>query len=240
MANERPILIVEDDDSLRETLADQLTISGEFSVTQAASIQAAASLLSDQDNRFDAVILDLHLPDGDGRDFCRLLRQQGHKMPIIMLTGSDGDIDVVQGLDAGASDYVTKPCNMAILTARLRGQMRTFENSQDAVFAIGSYTFHPGSKLLREPAKKRRIPLTQKEVGLLKFLYRAGGEMVDRQTLLNEVWGYNAGVTTHTLETHIYRLRQKIEIDPAAVRLVVTQNGGYRLNLAQAEAPAYA
>jgi DNA-binding response OmpR family regulator len=239
MANERPILIVEDDDSLRETLADQLTISGEFSVTQAASIQAAEALLNDADSRFDAIILDLHLPDGDGRDLCHRMRQQGHKMPIIMLTGSDDDIDVVRGLDAGASDYVTKPYNMAILIARLRGQMRSFENSQDAVFAIGSYTFHPGSKLLKEPAKKRRIQLTQKEVGLLKYLYRAGGQMVDRQTLLDEVWGYNAGVTTHTLETHVYRLRQKIEVDPATARLVVTQNGGYRLNLMQDEVPAY-
>jgi DNA-binding response OmpR family regulator len=180
--------------------------------------------------RYDAVILDVGLPDGDGRDLCQRLRRHGVKVPIIMLTGSDEEADVVRGLDAGANDYVAKPFRMAELLARLRAQLRIFENSEDAVFSIGPYTFRPSAKLLQDTGKNRRIRLTEKEAAILKFLYRAGTKPVGRQVLLNEVWGYNAAVTTHTLETHIYRLRQKIEPDPTNARLLLTEGGGYRLD----------
>ena len=230
MAGERPILIVDDDQALREALVEQLQLEGEFSVEQAESIAQAAELLAAPSARYDALILDVTLPDGDGRDFCAEQRKRGRRMPIIMLTGSDDEADVVRGLDAGANDYVAKPFRIAELLARLRAQMRIFENSEDAVFTIGPYTFRPAAKLLQEPAKNRRIRLTEKEAAILKFLYRAGTRSVARQVLLNEVWGYNAAVTTHTLETHIYRLRQKIEPDPSNARLLVTEGGGYRLD----------
>ncbi len=230
MSAERPILIVDDDLDLRVTLAEQLAVDGEFTAAEAGSVAEAEERLAAKDARFDAVILDVGLPDGDGRDFCVKLRRQGQKMPIIMLTGSDGETDVVRGLDSGANDYIAKPFRLAELLARLRAQLRIFENSEDAVFSIGPYTFRPSAKLLQEPAKNRRIRLTEKEAAILKFLYRAGSRAVPRQVLLNEVWGYNAAVTTHTLETHIYRLRQKIEPDPANARLLVTEGGGYRLD----------
>jgi DNA-binding response OmpR family regulator len=244
MSAERPILVVDDDDALRETLVDQLAMDGGFTTTQATTIQEAEARLAEKDARFDAIILDVGLPDGDGRDLCARLRKQGHHMPIIMLTGSDGETDVVRGLDAGASDYIAKPFKMAVLLARLRAQLRIFENSEDAVFTIGLYTFRPAAKLLHEPAKNRRIRLTDKETAILKFLYRAN-RLVARPMLLNEVWGYNAAVTTHTLETHIYRLRQKIEPDPANPVLLVTEAGGYRLNpdalsTASARVPVFA
>ena len=230
MAGERPILIVDDDSALRETLAEQLEVDGEFSATEAATIAEAEAKIAGPDARYDALILDVTLPDGDGRDLCQTLRRQGLKMPIIMLTGSDEEADVVRGLESGANDYIPKPFRLAELLARLRAQLRTFENSEDAVFTIGPYTFRPSAKLLQEPTRNRRIRLTEKEAAILKFLYRAGTRPVARQVLLNEVWGYNAAVTTHTLETHIYRLRQKIEPDPANARLLVTEGGGYRLD----------
>ena len=230
MSGERPILIVDDDDNLRTTLVEQLQVDGEFTVKGAGSVKEAETLMSGKDARFDALILDVSLPDGDGRDLCAALRRQGMRMPIIMLTGSDDEADVVRGLDAGANDYIAKPFRLAELLARVRAQMRIFENSEDAVFTIGPYTFRPSAKLLQEPAQNRRIRLTEKEAAILKFLYRAGTRPVARQVLLNEVWGYNAAVTTHTLETHIYRLRQKIEPDPANARLLVTEGGGYRLD----------
>ena len=230
MPGERPILIVDDDAMLCEMLTEQLQIDGEFSVTEAATLTDAENKATAVDSRFDALILDVGLPDGDGRDLCAELRRRGMRMPIIMLTGSDNEADVVRGLNAGANDYIAKPFRLAELLARLRAQLRIYENSEDAVFTIGPYTFRPSAKLLQEPVKNRRIRLTEKEAAILKFLYRAGTRPVQRQVLLNEVWGYNAAVTTHTLETHIYRLRQKIEPDPANARLLVTEGGGYRLD----------
>ena len=230
MPGERPILVVDDDAMLCEMLTEQLQVDGEFTVTEAATIADAEGKATAADSRFDALILDVGLPDGDGRDLCADLRRRGMRMPIIMLTGSDEEADVVRGLNAGANDYIAKPFRLAELLARLRAQLRIYENSEDAVFTIGPYTFRPSAKLLQEPTRNRRIRLTEKEAAILKFLYRAGTRPVPRQVLLNEVWGYNAAVTTHTLETHIYRLRQKIEPDPGNARLLVTEGGGYRLD----------
>jgi DNA-binding response OmpR family regulator len=230
MSGERPILIVDDDLSLRAELAAQLQVDGEFTAHGAGLVTEAEAALRTADLRFDALILDVTLPDGDGRDLCADLRRRGMRMPIIMLTGSDEEQDVVRGLESGANDYIAKPFRLGELLARLRAQLRIFENSEDAVFNIGPYTFRPSAKLLQEPLRNRRIRLTEKEAAILKFLYRAGTKPVARQILLNEVWGYNAAVTTHTLETHIYRLRQKIEPDPSNARLLVTEGGGYRLD----------
>jgi DNA-binding response OmpR family regulator len=230
MTGERPILVVDDDKTLRTMLVEQLGVDGEFSAAEAGTAAEAEARIAAKDVRYDAIILDVGLPDGDGRDLCVKLRRAGVKVPIIILTGSDEESDVVRGLDSGANDYIAKPFRLAELLARLRAQLRMFENSEDAVFNIGPYTFRPAAKLLMEPSKNRRIRLTEKEAAILKFLYRAGAKPVGRQVLLNEVWGYNAAVTTHTLETHIYRLRQKIEPDPTKACLLVTEGGGYRLD----------
>jgi DNA-binding response OmpR family regulator len=226
--NRRPILIVEDDETLRNLLAEHLDETNEFVVTPVPDIEGADRVLADEDAHFDAIILDIGLPDGDGRDYCARLRRNGHSMPIIMLTGAVEETDVVRGLDSGAVDYVAKPFRAAELLARLRAQLRVFDRSEQVVFPVGPYTFRPAKKLLHDAAKNRRIRLTDKETAVLKFLYRSEAA-VNRQILMHEVWGYNSAVTTHTLETHIYRLRQKIEADPAHPSLLVTEGGGYRL-----------
>ena len=232
MSSQHPILVVDDDTALRTALVEQLLHDGEFVPTEAENLAEAQTIISQADSRFDAILLDVGLPDGDGRDFCKLLRTQGIKVPIIMLTGSAEESDIVRGLDSGANDYLAKPFRVNELLARLRAQLRSFENSDDAVFTIGPYVFRPSVKQLLEPVKNKRIRLTDKEAAILKFLYRAEGKAVGRQVLLNEVWGYNAAVTTHTLETHVYRLRQKIEPDPASAKLLLTEGGGYRLDVA--------
>lgn len=233
MSTARPILIVEDDDALREVLMEHLAANGAFQPRGAATLGEATHLLGAADARFDAVILDINLPDGDGRDFCAQMRRQRHNMPVIMLTSRSEETDVVRGLDAGANDYLSKPFRVNELLARLQAQLRLFDNSVDAVFTIGSYTFRPSAKLLAKPDKNQRIRLTNVEVRILKFLHQTGNRVVSRQTLLDEVWGYNAGATKHTLETHIYRLRQKMEADPSSVRLLITLPGGYQLNAAR-------
>ena len=147
-----------------------------------------------------------------------------------MLTGADSDADTILGLDSGANDYITKPFRLGVLLARLRAQLRQHEQSEDAVFTIGPYTFRPERQdAARRAERSKKIRLTEKETAILKYLYRAGEQAIGRDTLLGEVWGYNAGVTTHTLETHVYRLRQKIERDPAQAEILVTEPGGYRL-----------
>jgi DNA-binding response OmpR family regulator len=170
--------------------------------------------------------MDVGLPDMDGREAVKILRKGGYKAPIIMLTGHGTESDTILGLEAGANDYVTKPFRFAALLARIRAQLRQHEQSEDATFTVGPYTF-AAPVLVDERGQK--IRLAEKETAILKFLYRAGEKVISRDVLLHEVWGYNSGVTTHTLETHIYRLRQKIERDPSKAELLVTDVGAYKL-----------
>ena len=227
MTANKKILLVDDDDALRQSLAEQLQLHEEFTTVEAET--AAKGLEAVKDTYFECILLDVGLPDMDGRDLCRLMRRNGVRSPIIMLTGVDSDADAILGLDSGANDYVTKPFRLGVLLARLRAQLRQFEQSEDAVFTIGPYTFRPSAKVLLDEAKNAKIRLTEKETAILKYLYRVGSKVVGRDVLLGEVWGYNAGVTTHTLETHVYRLRQKIESDPSNAAILVTEPGGYRL-----------
>jgi DNA-binding response OmpR family regulator len=226
MPNARRILIVDDDAELRDALVEQLSLHEEFEAVPADSgtkgVQAAKA------GQIDLVIMDVGLPDIDGREAVRILRKNGFKAPIIMLTGHDTDSDTILGLESGANDYVAKPFRFAVLLARIRAQLRQHEASEDAIFTIGPYTFQPSSKLLVGP-KGNKVRLTEKETAILRFLYRAGLRPISREVLLQEVWGYNSGVTTHTLETHIYRLRQKIEKDAASPEILVTEAGGYKL-----------
>jgi len=226
MAQLRKIILVDDDDVLREALGEQLIMTEDFDVFEAASGSEAMARVKSE--LFDLVILDVGLPDTDGRELCKLMRKQGVKCPVLMLTGHDTDADTILGLDSGANDYVTKPFKFPVLLARIRAQLRTHEQSEDAVFQLGPYTFKPAQKMLITENDKK-VRLTEKETNILKFLYRASERVVPRDVLLHEVWGYNAGVTTHTLETHIYRLRQKIEPDPSNAQILVTESGGYRL-----------
>ena len=226
MSTARHILVVDDDEDLRDSLGEQLALHEEFETEIAANAREAMDSIKNQ--RIDLVLLDIGLPDMDGREACKLIRKNGFAGPIIMLTAQDTDADMILGLESGANDYVTKPFRIAVLLARIRAQLRQHEQSEDAVFTIGPYTFKPAGKLLIDE-KGGKIRLTEKETSILKYLYRAGQNVITRDVLLHEVWGYNAGVTTHTLETHIYRLRQKIEQDPSNAELLVTEAGGYKL-----------
>lgn len=227
MTIRRQVLIVDDDELLRESLGDQIRLHEEFTCFEVATGAKALELI--RSAYFDVIVLDIGLPDMDGREVCRLMRRDGVTTPIIMLTGATSDADTILGFEAGANDYVTKPFRTGTLLARLRAQIRQHERSNDAVFAIGHFTFKPVDRLLLEGGANKRIRLTDKEMGILKLLCRADGETVMRTELLSEVWGYEEAVETHTLETHIYRLRRKIEHDPANPEILLADPGGYRL-----------
>jgi DNA-binding response OmpR family regulator len=226
-ASGKKILLIDDDEALRQSLSEQLRLHEEFDTVEADT--GAVGIERAKGTYFDLILLDVGLPDMDGREVCRLMRRGGVKSPIIMLTAAESDADTILALDAGANDYVTKPFRLGVLLARMRAQLRQHEQSEDAVFTIGPYTFRPSAKLLTHGESKKTVRLTEKETSILKYLYRSGDSVVGRDKLLGEVWGYNAGVTTHTLETHVYRLRQKIEEDPSAAEILVTEPGGYRL-----------
>jgi DNA-binding response OmpR family regulator len=226
MAGKRHLLIVDDEKDLRETLIEQLGLTEEFMLSGAET--ATQALAVTKGERIDLVVMDVGLPDMDGREAVKLMRKGGFRSPIIVLTAQASDADTVLGLEAGANDYVVKPFKFAVLLARIRAQLRQYEASEDAVFAIGPYTFRPSAKLLVN-IKGGKLKLTEKETAILRYLYRADRKVVSRDVLLQEVWGYNAAVTTHTLETHIYRLRQKIEADPGEASILVTEAGGYKL-----------
>src|SRR5687767_11883848 len=223
MPSAKRVLVVDDDEMLRTSLAEQFAANGYVPVE---AQDYAEGFARGREGLYEFMVLDVSLPDGDGRALCRALRETGVTCPILMLTAADSDEDTIQGLKAGANDYVTKPFRFSVLMARIDAHLRSHQTSEEAIYRIGPYTFRPSAKLLIEGAK--RVRLTEKETNILKFLQRAG-ETVSREVLLHEVWGYNPAVTTHTLETHIYRLRQKIEKDPARASILVTESGGYRL-----------
>jgi DNA-binding response OmpR family regulator len=222
----RRILLVDDDADLRQTLVEQLETYPQFDIVEAGTANDAIKVT--RERNVDLMILDVGLPDMDGREAVKVLREEGYKSPILMLTGHDTDADQIRGLESGANDYLTKPFRFPVLLARINSALRQHDQSEDVVFTIGPYSFQPSAKLL-EANDGNKVRLTDKETSILKYLYRQGPKTITRDVLLKEVWGYNNRVTTHTLETHIYRLRQKIERDPSNARLLVTEDGGYRL-----------
>ncbi len=227
MTNRKKILIVDNNATLRQALGVQLHLHENFEIAEAAT--GAASIAAAKKEYFDAILLDVDLPDMDGQSVCRLMRRAGVRVPIFILSNSDTDSDTILGLDAGASDYIVKPFRLRVLLARLRAQLRLHEQSEDAVFTIGPFSFRPSAKLLTEAGGNRKVRLTEKETSILKHLLRAGGNVVRREALLKDLWGHNTDATTRRVETHVYRLRQKIEEDPTNARILITQQGGYRL-----------
>lgn len=232
MTVKHKILMVAEDADLRDLLAEQLGTNAEFVTEDAAS--GADALARASDGYYDMILLDHELSDMSGRALCGQLREAGVKAPIVMLSAANeplsADEETIQALDAGANDVVIKPFRIAVLLARIRAHLREHEQSEFAVFTVGPYIFQPAAKILHDQETDAKIRLTDKETAIIKYLHLAGEKVVGRDVLLGEVWGYNAGVTTHTLETHVYRLRQKIERDPTNAQLLVTEPNGYRLN----------
>lgn len=227
MSRETTILVIDDEADIRDALVEQFELEDGFAGVGAATAEQGFEVAALA--KPAAIVLDISLPDMTGFEACRQLRDRGVKAPIIMLTGAAQEEEQqVEGLEAGANDYVLKPFKFSVLLARIRAHLRSHEASEDAVYRIGPYEFRPAMRVLVDPSGKK-LRLTDKEASILRYLYRSGEKPVGRDELLREVWGYNANVTTHTLETHIYRLRQKIEPDAQSPKLLITETGGYRL-----------
>ncbi len=226
-ASARPVLVIFGNDAVRQAVANHLATTGKFRPVKATTLYDATESLNA--TYFDTLLLDTELSDGDGIEFCSRLRSLGYKMPIILLRDGAGDDDVVRGLDAGANDYIIDITRPRELLARVRAQLRVFDNSMDATLTIGSFAFRPSERLLLNPQTNSRIRLTTKEAHLLRFLHRTGGSYVTRQLVLNEVWGYSTSAVSKTLDTHIYNLRKKMSIN-SRCGMFIAMPGGYRLD----------
>jgi DNA-binding response OmpR family regulator len=237
MEETKHILIVGAGMPLRSTLGQALESDAAFQVTAAAGVADVMARMQAGQQRLHAIILEPTPANDNGSDLCGWLRHRGLRVPIIVLSEAAAEQDVVRAFDAGASDYLVKPFRLAELKARLRARIREHETSEDAVLAIGPYHFRPGTRSLHEPAENRLIRLTQQEVAILQHLYRAGGQPISRQSLLRGAWRYSVDTRTHTVETHIYRLRRKIEPDPSNPHIILNQGGGYRLGPHNGAAP---
>ena len=225
-ASSSRLLIVDDDVYLRATLRQQLAVEGFNDVFEVGVVADFDNALSHANP--DLILLDIQMPDGNGIDICRRLRRNGFAKPIIMLTAEGVEGDIVLGLEAGANDCITKPLRLSELIALIRTQLRQFRALDDARLDFGNLSFVPANKILHEIGSNRMQVLTEKEATILKFLYRAFPNDVTKDELLAEVWGFQNSVSTHTLETHIYRLRQKIS-RLTKKQLVLTIEKGYRL-----------
>ena len=226
--NSLRLLIVDDDAYLRTSLRQQFMAEGFQSIFDVGSVTALNTALKDANP--DLILLDIQMPDGNGVETCKRLRTDGFAKPIIMLTAKNAESDIIEGLKAGANDYVTKPLRMGELLTRIHTQLWQFKASDDAQFEMADLNFVPANKMLHKIGCTRMQALTEKETTILKFLYRAFPGSATKDELLTEIWGMKNGLTTHTLETHIYRLRQKIGRLTNAAVVITTQNG-YRLEL---------
>ena len=226
--NSSRLLIVDDDAYLRTSLRQQFLAEGFHNIFDVGSATGLNTALKEANP--DLILLDIQMPDGNGVEICKRLRREGFVKPIIMLTAKNAESDIIEGLEAGANDYVTKPLRMGELLARIHTQLRQFKASDDARFELADLNFVPANKMLHKMECGRMQALTEKETTILKFLYRAFPESVTKDELLTEVWGLQNGLTTHTLETHIYRLRQKIG-RLTKTPIVITTENGYRLEL---------
>jgi DNA-binding response OmpR family regulator len=222
----RTILVVDDEPTLRETLVEALQVEG-FRVVSAGSGREALELFRAE--RPDLVLLDLMLPEMSGIEVCRIIRRESG-VPIVMLTAKDSEIDKVVGLELGADDYVTKPFSLRELSARIRALFRRSEQvpaeRPPAMVDLGRVQVDlAGHRLLRDG---QMLPVKPKAFELLSFLLRHPGQAFTRDQLLEQVWGYDYGGETRTVDVHVHWLRSQIEEDPAHPVFLHTVRGvGY-------------
>lgn len=229
MVKRKTILIVSEAPILKKLLLDQLQKQGEYLLEESSLRAGAISLIVKE--HFDCLLIDFSVADVSPSNLCKNTRSEGVRSPIILITGEQGEDTAISALDSGANDYVLKPFKINLLVAKIRSAIRQFEQSEFAILRFGRFSFKPGDKLLFNNSSQEEVRLTDKETAIIKLLYLSGGEVVTRATLLEEVWGYNTTLTTHTLETHIYRIRQKVGATSSGPDFIATESDGYRIHL---------
>lgn len=228
------ILIVEDDVAILTGLEDLLSSEG-YAVCSATSGNEALRIY--QREKPNLILLDIMIPEKSGYDVCREIRQTDTVTPILMLTAKGQEVDKVVGLELGADDYIVKPFGVSELAARIRARLRRLQSSSPAKKDLSPIAFgdvHIDPKTFQGRKGNTSFPVSSREIELLQFFIRHDGEVVERFTLLDEIWGIRYEGTTRTLDQHIAKLRQKIENDPSQPRYILTVHGvGYRFSSRQ-------
>jgi DNA-binding response OmpR family regulator len=232
MTARRTLLIAAPDEMVRRAIAEEMERAGAWRARDAADAAAAEALAGE----VDLILIDAALPGRDGApggvDLCRRLRAEEPGRPVVVLAGGpDAQAIAVAALEAGAEDCVLRPLRLGALAQRLEAAAKGRAAPAERDVPIGPWCFRPSAKEIVPAEGGRAVRLTEKETAVLNRLLAAHPEPVGRETLLADVWGYGANIDTHTLQTHIYRLRRKLEPDPAGPRLLVAAEGGYRLAL---------
>lgn len=221
------LMLVSDVDLLTQ-LERLNSLQDEFIVEQTEDAQRALALAID--GGFDLILIDVKFAEIGGHLMCRLLRSKGITFPLIMLSSSDSEADIILGFESGANDFVTGPLNINTFIARLRAHAQQSEKNETADFKFGPYIFHFADNSLVDSRLEKRIHLTAKEAAILRQLCRNKGRLVRRDELLRKVWNWNPTSYTHTVESHIYRLRKKLEPDPHRPVLIRSSSAGYQVS----------
>jgi two-component system response regulator VicR len=223
----RRILVVEDEPQMRSMITDNLEFDG-YRVTAVASGEEAMAAMNGQ--QFALLLVDMMLPGMSGFDVCQALRARGNHVPIVVLTALTEERDRVRGLDIGADDYVSKPFSVRELLARVRAQVRRddWHSPGGEQFSLGDVVVRPRQRLVLR--KGRRVPLSAREFELLRYLFAHRNEVVSREQLLRDVWGYSQLSVTRTVDNYVAKLRMHIEPKPHDPRYIITVHGsGYQL-----------
>ena len=223
------LLIVANDNTTSLRIGMELEQGGLFRATMTSSIAEAAARGTNGAAQYDAVLIVATATQSNLAAMCSRVRQFWSNCPIVVLTPDADEATIVNTLDAGAADVIQSPHRGGELRARIRAHIRAHANSAGVSFQIGPYRFHPATRVLQNISTSASMRLTHKETEVLKYLNRTNGQAVARTTLLRDVWGYKEGADSYTVESHIYRLRRKLESDPARPRFLVNQDGGYAL-----------
>lgn len=223
----KKILLLELNETLRVKLSEQLIVNKDFDVTLVDSLQDAKWHIGK--SPFDLLILGENVNSHSISSFLKLIKETQITNKVLFM--KDSDSEEISSTDGFTDNhhFIEKPFRIQHLIKKIDFVLAKISGSTDVTHIIGPFVFFPEKKIITFN-DQADIELTEKEVGILKCLLSSGEEIVDKDEILKQVWNYNLGVTTHTLETHIYRLRQKLEISPSTPRIIVSEGGGFKLN----------
>ena len=225
----RNILVLDFDKQFFDDLNEKFIYGDEFNLFYSDNIDSAFKTLEKE--KFSAILCDINFSASGGIEFCKILRSKSIQIPFIIISSVLNDSEMILALQSGANDVLSKVEKINLLPSRLRRRIDDYELFAEQDITIGSWIYSPKERTFEDFKKGTKVKLTEKEAGIIKFLRFSPDKSASRNDILNKVWGYQDDISTHTLETHIYRLRKKIEGNSNGIKIIKTIPGGYGLNI---------